>query len=149
MTLVTTEPKRRHRGRPSKLTPERSACVFDLVQRGQSLERVAASVGISTTTLYHWLRLGRSCYEGRHYEFFAGLKKAQALFVDYYLDRIATDSDWMRWARLLSRKFPKKWARRRYQSPDLARRHSLADSQPASSRALPLIGTEADHDIAA
>jgi hypothetical protein len=50
-------PRRTQRkpGRPSLLTPERQARLFEIVKKGNHLTTACAVVGIGTSTMYRWL----------------------------------------------------------------------------------------------
>lgn len=55
---------KRRPGRPTKLSPEATAQLEQLVRAGTTIDVAAAAVGISRATLYSWLKQGEKARAG-------------------------------------------------------------------------------------
>lgn len=115
--------------RMSKLTPEKTQEIFNLLAGGNTHDTAAALAGISEATFYNWLKRGREASEkGSHrkadqpyIDFFQNVKKAEALAEAKRIEIIRKASegngpfdnpDWKAAAWYLERRYPEKWGRR-------------------------------------
>ncbi len=108
------KPKKRGRGRPSLLTPEREARLMGAIEKGMPLKQAAMLAGMSYETLNRWRLQGEAedaALEFRH--FWQALRKAQAVAMERLLSRIDTASlsDWKAAAWLLERRHPEEFAK--------------------------------------
>lgn len=108
----------RRMGRPTKLTPEMTRRIADLVRAGNYVEVAAAAAGISRDTLYRWLKQGARTKRGLAHEFSLAIEKAQAEAEarDVTLIATAAREQWQAAAWRLERKFPDRWGRRERQT---------------------------------
>lgn len=102
------------RGRPTKLTPELSKTVVDLLRRGNYLETAALAVGVDKATIRLWLAKGKKAKRGIHREFYAAVREAlsYAEVLDVDTIRKAAGSDWRAAAWRLEHRYPQRWARK-------------------------------------
>lgn len=132
-------------GRPTKLTPELTVKICDMLRAGNYLETAAAYAGVDKATLHRWLKRGRAemdRVEGSIGK--AKIRKAEQPFVDFcnsvekalsegeVRDLIiisnAAKTDWKAAAWKLERKFPDKWGRKERVEANL--HHSGKDGGP-------------------
>lgn len=116
-------------GRPTKLTPELTVKICDMLRAGNYLETAAAYAGVDKATLHRWLKRGRQEIERVETSGGKGkIRKNEQLFVDFcnsvekalsegeVRDLIiisnAAKSDWKAAAWKLERKFPDRWGRK-------------------------------------
>jgi len=123
--------------RKSKLTPELQAEMVQLFSTGVTIKTACDYVGISQQTYNNWMRKGEGAKSGACFDFFHGIKKAQAipltesiaivrkaarpLFKDVYDEQgqvigreLVNGGSWQAAAWILERKDPKNYARRTY-----------------------------------
>ena len=99
--------------RPKKLTPEVHDGIVSLLRQGCYAEHAAAAVGISETTYYKWMKLGRESDSGPHWELVQAVAQATSEALNDSLKRvqIASRDDWRAAAWFLERRSPTKWGR--------------------------------------
>jgi hypothetical protein len=103
-------PSKRGRGRPTKLTKERAERAIELAASAQSQADIAAILGVTLSTLRHWLTEGRRFFEDRQdrgiayprgkkvwAEFSVDYDRAKALFLKSRLDCITLAGDEGEW----------------------------------------------------
>ena len=102
------------RGRSSKLTPEIAQRILDCVRAGNYLETSAAYAGISKSSLFNYIRLGKRQSRGKYRDFLEAVERAQAEAEvrDVVTVERASKTDWKAAAWRLERKFPARWGRR-------------------------------------
>ena len=106
--------------RPTKLTPELSERIADLIRAGNYLETATAVVGIGKRTLYDWLKRGAESNEvndpdGIYREFSDLVLQARAeAQTKAVMELLKGGQQWQRWAWWLERSFPKIWGRVEY-----------------------------------
>lgn len=104
-------------GRPSKLTPEITRQICDLLKGGNFVETVCDYVGINKTTFYEWIDRGERAWkideEAGYVEFSNAVKKAvsEVEITTVYTLRQG-DQHWQRYAWWLERRHPDKWGNR-------------------------------------
>jgi len=99
-------------GRPSKFTPERRTSIIDAISHRIPYEMAAEANGITLSTLYEWLKIGREhTDEGitSDYSIFSeALKRAEMQKVREHTDMIAAKPErWQADAWLLERRWYK------------------------------------------
>lgn len=99
-------------GRPSKFTPEIRTSIIDAISHRIPYEMAAEAHGITVSTLYEWLKIGRDqAREGitSDYTIFSeGLKRAEMQRVREHCDMIAAKPErWQADAWLLERRWHK------------------------------------------
>ena len=101
--------------RPTKLTPELTKKLADLVAAGVEVERAAACVGISPKTLERWRAKGRDARSGLFREFELALYQAdaQAEVRDVLLVGKAAQTNWKAAAWRLERRTSQRWGPKR------------------------------------
>lgn len=107
-------------GRKPKLTPELSAKICDAIQLCYSIEAAAALAGVHPSTIYRWKERGAKARSGIYKRFCEELDIAEGL-AEGHLTMTArslamTDGKFA--LTLMSRKWPRKWARRVYKPQD-------------------------------
>ena len=131
-------------GRPTKLTPELTVKICDMLRAGNYLETAAAYAGIDKATLHRWLKRGRAEMDRIASQGKGKIKRSEQPFVDFcnsvekalsegeVRDLIiisnAAKSDWKAAAWKLERKFPDKWGRKERVDANL--HHSGKDGGP-------------------
>ena len=100
-------------GRPSKLTPEITKRICDLVRAGNYLEVAAAVCGINKDTLFEWLKRGARSSRGPYKRFSdsVDIALAEAEINDVNALDKAANADWRVPAWRLERKHPTRWGR--------------------------------------
>ena len=103
-------------GRPSKLTPEVQAKIIEGILSCLHQVSAAKLAGISEATFYNWVRRGKKETKGRYFEFVVALKEAEEQAQKNLVDNIKRDDyqktrGWQRWAWILERRWPERWAR--------------------------------------
>lgn len=101
-------------GRPSKLTPEVSKQITDVIAAGNYIETAAAYAGIHKDTLYDWLKRGRAAKTGIYSDFVEAVEQAlaQAEVRDLAIIGKAANEVWQAAAWRLERRMPQKYGRR-------------------------------------
>lgn len=99
-------------GRPSKFTPERRASIIDAIAHRIPYEMAAEANGISGSTLYEWLKLGKEHQddgiESDYSMFSEALKRAEMTKVREHTEIIAARPErWQADAWLLERRWHK------------------------------------------
>ena len=108
--------------RPSKLTPERVEVIREALEAGAYLETASRAAGIAPSTLWSWLRRGRTAEESPdpssedlpYLELLETVKSAQAAAEIEALGIIrdaARDGTWQAAAWFLERSNPAAWSR--------------------------------------
>ncbi|MDP3767724.1 MAG: hypothetical protein Q8S13_06890 [Dehalococcoidia bacterium] len=102
------------RGRPTKLTPEIAARIFQALRAGNNRPAAAHYGGISQETFQTWMRRGRAARAGIHRDFLVGVEKAEAdaQIASVAIIQSAARKTWQAAAWWLERKFPQEWGRR-------------------------------------
>lgn len=102
-------------GRPTKLTPEITQKICNLIREGNYPESAAVSVGIAKSTYYLWQKKGKEAKRKSKYsEFIEDIKEAIAFSETYHVQRIrkaGDDGNWFANAWWLERRFPDRWGR--------------------------------------
>jgi hypothetical protein len=103
---------------PFALTEEKSQQFCYWVSRGIFIEPAAERVGLGKSSVWRWLKQGKKdIREGRRdtplAAFVRDVKKALAYCECEYMDRFQAEKNWMKWAWLMERRFPKRWGRHR------------------------------------
>lgn len=102
-------------GRPTKLTPELSQRVIDLVRVGNYVETAAAAVGVHRNSLFNWMERGRKDESGAYFDFVNGVHQAQAEAEARTLavvQRAGKEGDWQAATWILERRHPARYAQR-------------------------------------
>lgn len=99
-------------GRPSKFTPERRAAIINDISHRIPYELAAEANGISGSTLYEWLKIGKDHIdegiESDYTMFSEALKRAEMNKVREHNEKIASNVDrWQADAWLLERRWHK------------------------------------------
>jgi hypothetical protein len=99
--------------RPTKLTPEITEQICQVLSAGNYIETAAAYVGISRATLYEWLRKGAREGSGRYAGFVSAVERAMAEAEVRSVARIAQaeGTDWRAAAWRLERRAPGRFGR--------------------------------------
>ena len=115
--------------RPSRLTPERSQRIAELVAAGNNVDTAAAAAGISEATFYGWMARGRAerdrlasskrakpkATEEMYLQFLEAVEKARAeaeARLVLLISKAAQEPrTWQAAAWLLERRTPEKWGR--------------------------------------
>ncbi len=111
-------PKKRKRGRPSKLNPERVETICGAIKRGLSQKTAAQLAGISEATLQGWIAKGRQAPHGQYVEFLKKLEGARGEGEKELVDIIKAavnangDADWRAAAWLLERRWRDEYSRK-------------------------------------
>ena len=100
--------------RPSLLVPERQHRIVTAIAAGNSRDTAAAYAGVSSKTLFEWLKRGRESHSGVYYEFAKAIEKADAdaEVVAVGVIRTAMHDQWQAAAWWLERKRPNEWGKR-------------------------------------
>lgn len=72
------QPKKRSRGRPTKLDAAIQDRICNTIRLGNYMEAAAASAGVSKVTLYAWLKEGARQTRGRYRDFLNAVERAEA-----------------------------------------------------------------------
>ena len=103
------------RGRRTKLTPELQRDFCKVLEAGGTYEMAAARVGVSTTSVYNWLKWGRERDSGVYVDFLGAASEATKICGLTWLAMIqklaSQKGDWKAYAWLLERRFPHDFAR--------------------------------------
>jgi transposase len=101
----------------SKLTPELTERLAQLLRAGVSVELATSIAGIGERTFYTWLERGdparRAKRDARYREFREVIERARAeheSILITHLNRAAAKGSWRAAAWLLERSFPERWA---------------------------------------
>jgi transposase len=103
--------------RPTLITDELVTRVRSAVLSAQSLEAVAAELGIARRTLFNWLERGEAEQppesDALFVRFAAEFRQAEADLEQELLDHVKGDAgkkgEWSRFAWVLERRFPARW----------------------------------------
>lgn len=101
-------------GQPTKLTPELLTEFTRYLTKGMYITQAAALCGITSKSVYNWLRWGKNQEKDEIYnEFFRKVQKATAKAENDAVNRIwdAGVDCWQANAWLLERRFPARWSR--------------------------------------
>lgn len=100
-------------GRPSKIDPEVTKTVSNLLRAGAMIDAACSSAGISRDTFYEWLKRGRTDKSGPYKDFADTIKKALADAENSLVAGIrkAGGQQWQALAWLLERRFRERWGR--------------------------------------
>ncbi|MGM9924749.1 MAG: hypothetical protein ACI35R_10930 [Bacillus sp. (in: firmicutes)] len=132
-------------GRPSKLSPELTGKITDMLRAGNYLETAAAYAGIDQSTLHRWMKRGAremerveksdrtlriKKSEAPYVDFCKAIKKAlaEAEVRDLIIISNAAKNDWKAAAWKLERRFPDKFGRKERINAQLE--HSGKDGGP-------------------
>lgn len=136
--MVSTQKKKRGKGRPSKFSQALADKIVLAVRAGNYVETAAAFAGVGPDTMRDWLRTGQRKGRGPEYAFNLALENAIAegevrdletirkASEDLIVDAVTTDpkgnttrtkelkrhGNWTAAAWRLERRFPKKWGRK-------------------------------------
>lgn len=99
-------------GRPSKVDPNLTQQIADLVRVGNYIETACQFVGVAKSTLYDWLKRGAKGEEG-YVDFSNAIQQAfaESEIRDVMNLQNASKTDWKVSAWRLERKFPSRWGR--------------------------------------
>ncbi len=101
---------------PSKLTPETSKKILDMLRLGNYIETACKAAGIQRDTFYKWLERGRrkGPKDKPYVEFLAQVDEAMAMSEVRDLATIqrASATQWQAAAWRLERRYPDRWGRR-------------------------------------
>ena len=102
-------------GRPTKLSSELRNKFCRLLRAGNYLENSAYVCGVTPQTIYNWLNRGHEQISGPERNFFDAVKKAAA-FAEIEALAIAKKgkNNWQSAAWFLERRYPTRYARRKY-----------------------------------
>ncbi|HYC76722.1 MAG TPA: hypothetical protein VEI02_03740 [Planctomycetota bacterium] len=105
--------------RPTKLTPELSKKLCELVAAGVDVDRAAACVGISPRTLERWRAKGAGARAGPHRDLVLALGQADAMAEvrDVLIIGKAAQTNWKAAAWRLERRFAARWGAKRAMDP--------------------------------
>ena len=106
---------------PYALTEDKQATFCYWISRGVFIEPAAERALLGRTSVWRWLKQGKKdIREGRRDTpcalLVGDVKKALAYCECEYMDRFQEDRNWMKWAWLMERRFPKRWGRHRAES---------------------------------
>lgn len=104
----------RGKGRPSKITPELTERVCELIEKGLPYTLVCEAVGINESTFYDWIKKGEIGKKG-YTDFSERVSKSKANYALICLERVNKYADngsafCATW--LLERRFPNEFGRR-------------------------------------
>lgn len=141
--------RRKTQGPKSKLTPERTNEILRYIRLGSTYNVAAQAAGVGISTFKTWVRRGREEKEGKYYEFYQKLLRAEAQGEVGHLNQIrdegALGSKW-----ILARRYPERWS-----NPDAKKSTELdvkyiakdiVDTVNAMFRTVPLIPEELPND---
>lgn len=97
----------------TKLTPELTNRILDLLSQGHFVECICPAVGIGTSTFYRWLEQGEKQKKGIFRDFREAVKHTKAVTEVVIIDRIQKSDDWRAAAWLAERLYPERWGRKR------------------------------------
>ena len=98
--------------RPSKLTPEIHVKIVEAILYGASYKDAAESVGVVYDTFNNWMLAGKEAKNGKFYEFFEAVSKANAECAVNFtrvLQTNAAKGDWKAALEWLKRRRPAEW----------------------------------------
>jgi hypothetical protein len=98
-------------GRPCKLNPELQKQICDIILDGNYRDVAAVAVGISKSSLAHWIMKGKRQDKGKYRDFLKAILKAEkdaeiAKVREIYLTAAKEPANARWW---LERKFPHRW----------------------------------------
>ena len=98
-------------GRKHEHPRDYQAALVSILSQGHYLRTACIAAGISKSTVYSWLKLGRKQDSGEFHEFAQAVDKAQANFEMEQVANVreAAKTDWKAGTWLLERKFPGRW----------------------------------------
>jgi len=110
----------KHSGRPTKLTPELQKEICTYIENGSSFIDACTLCNISEGIFYEWKKHGREAIEkgisNRYSDFLESLKKAEAKFKVYHIQRITlaakSSQHWTASAWILERKYNSEFGRK-------------------------------------
>jgi hypothetical protein len=105
---------RRRAGRRSKLTPAAQSRLLDAIRSGSYFEPACRVAGISFQTFRNWLLRGEREKSGPYFDFFEGVKaaEAEAELRAVTLWSKAMPKDWRAAKEFLERRHPSRWSQR-------------------------------------
>lgn len=150
-------------GRPSKISPELTAKICDMLRAGNYIETAAAYAGINKTTLYDWMKRGAREMErvelaGKgakirkkeqpYVDFSNAVTKAlaEAEVRDLIIISNAAKTDWKAAAWKLERRTPDKWGRKERLDANL--QHSGKDGGPIQTEQNLNLSNLSDEELA-
>lgn len=98
---------------PGKLTPERQKTLVDAIRHGHYYETACAYAGISYQTFRNWVQLSEHAKNGRYFEFFEAITRAEAEAENraVQLWQAAMEKDWRAAQMFLERRRPDRWGK--------------------------------------
>lgn len=150
-------------GRPSKISPEITAKICDMLRAGNYLETAAAYAGVNKTTLYDWMKRGaRELERVENAGLSAKVRKKEQPYVDFsnaltralaeaeVRDLIiisnAAKNDWRAAAWKLERRTPHKWGKMERVEAKLE--HSGKDGGPIQTEQQINLAALSDEELA-
>ena len=114
---------KKKQGRPTKLTRELQAEIILLFKAGNFIETACDVVGINKSTFYDWIKKGEESNHPRNkYKIFQeAVEQAMAWSEarDVALITKHSEDDWTASKWKLSRRYPDKWGKKKYDDYDL------------------------------
>lgn len=103
-------------GRPTKLTADMAAAVVESISIGNYISVAAHLNGLSSQTVFGWLKRGSKEKKGIYRDFLDAVKQAQARVEQRLILRIdeASKKDWKASAWRLEHMFPKRYRDKRH-----------------------------------
>lgn len=74
-------------GRKTKLTPELTTKICDMLEKGMPIKLTCGAVGINDASFYGWMQKGEKGNK-EYVEFFSRVNQSKAKAVEKYLDRL-------------------------------------------------------------
>ena len=121
--MTNKNKNKKKQGRPSKLTSELQAEIILLLKTGNFVETACHVVGINKSTFYDWIKKGeKTNHPHNKYKIFQGAVEhamawSEARDVALIAKHAENDFNASKWR--LSRRFPDKWGKKKYDDYDL------------------------------
>lgn len=103
---------------PDKLTDEVKNKLIDAIRAGNYVTVAARYAGISPSTFWRWMRMGRKAKKGQYHDFHEEIRTAEtfAEVIAVSVIRKRLKDDWRAAVSYLERKFPSRWSNRKDRS---------------------------------
>jgi hypothetical protein len=101
--------------RPTKLTPGTTKKLCEAIRLGAPYEHACNYAGVSYDSFNNWRNLGQVATEGKYFQFFNAIKKAEGDATKKWLKVIedaADDGNWPAAAWKLERRYPDQFGKR-------------------------------------
>ena len=99
----------RPRGRPSKLTPEKTRLLVESLEKGFTYAVACAGAGITYRSFRLWMVKGEAAGQGEYFHFFHTIRAAEMAGRRTMEARAFKESKPLEW---LARRYPEDWAKK-------------------------------------